>query len=222
MAKRVATATPETDASARPATPTRTVLDDEALALGTRIRERRRALGLSLVRLASETGLSHPFLSQVERGHARPSVTSLQRIAAALGVDAGWLFAPARDARAPVQVVGPARAEGLDAPPAQSVDGVRAFRADGWPAQVEDIAEVSSDFDDRLRGEGDMICYVVAGSIEVQAAGETLKAGPGEVVFLDGSADRHLRSTGEQAAHVVAFRLLAATPAAAAPPSLES
>ena len=106
MVKRAGTATTvRASGTGAPARPSRTVLDDEALALGTRIRERRRALGLSLVRLAAMTDLSHPFLSQVERGHARPSVTSLQRIAAALGVDAGWLFTVDDDDREVVQVV---------------------------------------------------------------------------------------------------------------------
>src|SRR5262245_23373838 len=81
------------DAGAGARSSGRSVLDSDALALGTRIRERRRRLGLSLVRLAEVTELSHPFLSQVERGHARPSITSLQRIASALDVEPGWLFA---------------------------------------------------------------------------------------------------------------------------------
>ena len=37
------------------------------------------------MRLAELSGLSHPFLSQLERGHARPSMVSLERIARALG-----------------------------------------------------------------------------------------------------------------------------------------
>ena len=59
--------------------------------------------GLSLVRLAEITDLSHPFLSQVERGHARPSISSLQRIAVALDVDAGWLFGIGGTEREPVE-----------------------------------------------------------------------------------------------------------------------
>jgi quercetin dioxygenase-like cupin family protein len=40
---------------------------------------------LTLVQLAAEAELSHPFLSQLERGRARPSMTSLEKIARALG-----------------------------------------------------------------------------------------------------------------------------------------
>jgi quercetin dioxygenase-like cupin family protein len=55
------------------------VLDAQAAGIGARIRAHRREQGLTLVRLAALTELSHPFLSQLERGHARPSMVSLER-----------------------------------------------------------------------------------------------------------------------------------------------
>lgn len=60
-------------------------LDQQALLVGRRIRELRRSRGLTLVQLAGSADLSHPFLSQLERGLARPSMASLERIARALG-----------------------------------------------------------------------------------------------------------------------------------------
>ncbi len=53
--------------------------------LGAAIRARRRALDLTIVELADRAGLSHPFVSQVERGRANPSLESLGRLAHALG-----------------------------------------------------------------------------------------------------------------------------------------
>ncbi len=59
--------------------------DDEAVRrLGARIRELRTARGLTLVQLASATDLSHPFISQLERGLAQPSLATLRRLAVAL------------------------------------------------------------------------------------------------------------------------------------------
>jgi transcriptional regulator with XRE-family HTH domain len=60
------------------------VVDEQALRIGERIRALRHASELTLTRLAERTGLSHSFLSQLERGHARPSMVSLDRIARAL------------------------------------------------------------------------------------------------------------------------------------------
>ncbi|GAA2249278.1 XRE family transcriptional regulator [Herbiconiux moechotypicola] len=65
--------------------------------LGARIRSFRQARGLTLVELAGMAGLSHPFLSQLERGQARPSMVSLERIARALGSSQIELIAAATD-----------------------------------------------------------------------------------------------------------------------------
>jgi transcriptional regulator with XRE-family HTH domain len=66
---------------------------ETATALGSTLRRVRRGRGLTLVALADLAGLSHPFLSQLERGLARPSMASLDRIAAALGTSAVELLA---------------------------------------------------------------------------------------------------------------------------------
>ena len=64
--------------------------------LGARVRALRRERGLTLKGLGKKAGLSHPFLSQVERGLARPSVGSVERIAAALDVSVARLWSPSR------------------------------------------------------------------------------------------------------------------------------
>ncbi|MFJ9906177.1 helix-turn-helix domain-containing protein [Streptomyces sp. NPDC101152] len=53
--------------------------------LGAAIRQLRKEPGLTLVQLARLAELSHPLLSQLERGLTRPSMPSLHRIARALG-----------------------------------------------------------------------------------------------------------------------------------------
>lgn len=60
-------------------------VDAQLRRLGTNIRRLRRHRELTLVQVAERAGLSHSFLSQVERGLARPSIPSLLRIAQVLG-----------------------------------------------------------------------------------------------------------------------------------------
>ena len=57
-----------------------------ALAMGSKIRALRQRLKRTLDETAKAAGISKPFLSQVERGQATPSLTSLVGIAQALGV----------------------------------------------------------------------------------------------------------------------------------------
>lgn len=65
------------------------MIRDEAAAverLGTGIRVERQRRGLTLTQLAERSGLSPSALSQIERGVTDPSISSLRRIANALGV----------------------------------------------------------------------------------------------------------------------------------------
>lgn len=58
--------------------------------LGTKIRALRKRLGQTLEETAQLAQLSKPFLSQVERDLASPSITSLVGIARALGVPVSY------------------------------------------------------------------------------------------------------------------------------------
>jgi transcriptional regulator with XRE-family HTH domain len=60
--------------------------------LGEYLREQRVANRLSLRQLADQTGVSNPYLSQIERGLRRPSAEVLQQIAKALRVSAETLY----------------------------------------------------------------------------------------------------------------------------------
>ncbi|MDQ3616093.1 MAG: helix-turn-helix domain-containing protein [Actinomycetota bacterium] len=60
--------------------------------LGDYLREQRVAAQLSLRQLAEQTGVSNPYLSQIERGLRRPSAEVLQQLAKALRVSAETLY----------------------------------------------------------------------------------------------------------------------------------
>lgn len=52
--------------------------------IGTRVRERRQKLGLDQSELARRSGLSRPFLTQIETGRRSPSLSAFRRLAEAL------------------------------------------------------------------------------------------------------------------------------------------
>jgi transcriptional regulator with XRE-family HTH domain len=60
--------------------------------LGEFIAAQRRAAELSLRQLAEQTGVSNPYLSQIERGLRKPSAEVLQQLAKALRVSAETLY----------------------------------------------------------------------------------------------------------------------------------
>jgi DNA-binding response OmpR family regulator len=69
-------------------------LSEEALrlSLGNAIRERRKALGLTLAQMAQRTNVSLGYLSQIELGKNSASIETLYRISLGLGVKMADLF----------------------------------------------------------------------------------------------------------------------------------
>ncbi len=70
--------------------------------LGPSVRRLREAQHLSLRTLAERTGFSASFLSQVENSQASPSISSMERIATALGVTLSEFFQTAQSSSHPV------------------------------------------------------------------------------------------------------------------------
>jgi transcriptional regulator with XRE-family HTH domain len=60
--------------------------------LGEFIRHQREGARLSLRGLSSRTGISNPYLSQIERGLRKPSAEILQQIARGLAISAETLY----------------------------------------------------------------------------------------------------------------------------------
>jgi transcriptional regulator with XRE-family HTH domain len=64
---------------------------------GELVRRLRTQAGMSLRALAAQTGFSPSFMSQVENGQVSPSISSMEKIATALGVTLGDFFAAATE-----------------------------------------------------------------------------------------------------------------------------
>jgi len=68
--------------------------------LGARLRHLRTARDLTIAQLAERSGVSSGLISQIERGNSNPSIKTLQRLRAALGVNL-WEFLEDRSSAAP-------------------------------------------------------------------------------------------------------------------------
>jgi quercetin dioxygenase-like cupin family protein len=62
-------------------------------AVGEHVRRLRAQTGMSVRMLARQAGFSPSFMSQVENGQVSPSISSMEKIAAAVGVTLGAFFA---------------------------------------------------------------------------------------------------------------------------------
>ena len=60
--------------------------------IGQKIREYRKNKALKLVNIAERTGLSKPFISEIERGIKSPSIETLSKICSALDITLAEFF----------------------------------------------------------------------------------------------------------------------------------
>jgi quercetin dioxygenase-like cupin family protein len=179
--------------------------EDAGLRLGSAIRARRHLLGMTLVEVAASARLSHPFLSQLERGLARPSMRSLTAIASTLGTTAQALMAaselPAVPAAEPVSVVTHVTDDvaTIDAPGGSVRPLVRGERA-MLPVEFNGAPR---DFDEYYRHDGEELVYVVRGQIEIDVEGELHTAAAGDSVYYPGGYRHRWRSLSDEEVRLV-------------------
>lgn len=73
--------------------------DAVSVDVSSRLRELREARGISMRTLATRSGLSANALSMIERGKTSPSVSTLYKLAAALGVSITAFFSVENEKR---------------------------------------------------------------------------------------------------------------------------
>ncbi|MFC9492202.1 helix-turn-helix domain-containing protein [Streptomyces hydrogenans] len=158
------------------------------LRVGAAVRRRRRALDLTLAEVAGLSGLSSPFLSQIENDRARPSMRSLQRIADALGTTAVQLLGASQETRT-IDVVRAGDDSGLDR-------GARVRPVVRGRHQLHALEFVGEHEADReFRHRNDERIYVADGAVEVEADGRIHRLGRGDSLLLSGGVRHRWRST---------------------------
>jgi transcriptional regulator with XRE-family HTH domain len=161
--------------------------------LGGRIRQLRKARGLTLKELGGETDLSHAFLSQVERGLAQPSVTTLADISVALRVSPAALLSQPSTGFA--QLVRRDTAPTVFVSTETAPVDCRALT--GENASIS-MVEIRGPFErsELMAHPGEEAIYVVEGEIEVIVADEPYVLGPGDVLTFDCSVIHTYRAVG--------------------------
>jgi transcriptional regulator with XRE-family HTH domain len=179
--------------------------DDSQLAIGSAVHARRKRMGFTLNELAERSGLSAPFISQVERGLAGPSIVSLIALAEALDVDINYFVSVPR----PNQIV-----RRGDAPEyIQSGLPARYIRLSGrheerkMEALLMEIPAGLGSPTTKRDGEG--FWYLLEGEIEMTVGKETFSLTAGDSAHFDQRHPYSMRNPGTVTARI----LWAGTPA---------
>lgn len=186
--------------------------DAAQMSLGAEIRRRRKEHGLTLTNLAAQAQISHPFLSQLERGYARPSMTTLERIATALETTQVSLMLSAK----PTDV----RNNATPVP-----DGTHLLRADEGTTLPQEGDQIGyarllvghdaafypqehllskGEYAGYFQHEQDEWVYVVTGEIEVDLGdGTFVELREGDSLYYAGNTPHRWRLVGSDIAKVI-------------------
>ncbi|GHH75136.1 helix-turn-helix domain-containing protein [Promicromonospora soli] len=158
--------------------------DDVRAAVGQAIRRAREGAGLSMRALARASEVSQPFLSQVEKGETSPSLSSLYRLAHALGVPPSQLMPPVSPPRG-ISVL--RKGEGRELPVSEAPAAASGRLLSGGVGHLLEVVEYRVAPDEDLGGwfesDGEMTVYVIDGEVEVTLEHEgSWRLGAGEAI----------------------------------------
>lgn len=171
-------------------------------ALGRRLRELRRSRRRTLRTVAEAAEVSESFLSQVERGRANPSVSSLTRIAAALGLTVHELFAPSRQDGSQVVRAG-------ETAPLEFGEGARKWLLS--PRPLQDLEVVVCEYDvgghsgaeAYVHGDAEETCVVLTGVVEHRVGDKVLRLAAGDAASYRSSQLHRTVNLGDVPARVL-------------------
>jgi transcriptional regulator with XRE-family HTH domain len=169
--------------------------------LGPQLRRLRQARGLTLDALAEAVGLDKGFLSRLERGRKSPSVATLLRLSAALGVPVAELLGEALPEDA-IRVTRAARRRREAPGPASH--GIEALTQGAAPLAAF-IIHLAGEFaeDGPHEHEGEELLYVLSGAVELAFADRSLMLRQGDAAEFPGHLPHRLRRVGAAPAGVL-------------------
>ena len=161
---------------------------------GPVIRQRRKALGMTLEDVAKATKLTIGFLSQVERGISSPSLSSFQRIAGALQTSLEQL----------IKVPEP-YSEFVSKDDRQTYVLGKSKRlyeklGPGFPGALfypTIIHRPPGHISEHMEHEGEVFCYLLSGSLEYHLGDKVFIMTPGDSIHHDTSKPHYSKVLGE-------------------------
>jgi transcriptional regulator with XRE-family HTH domain len=174
--------------------------------IGATIRALRQERGLSLRDLSRLTGFSISFLSLVERGRSSLALTSLQKVATALGTSVASFFPDvgrAREAAVPhvVRALGGASQLSTGSQRTYKLLSGRSFTRVLEPMVV--TVEPSETIEEPYAHEGEEFAYVLSGELLFVVDGVHHTLGPGDSIHFQSSIPHSIHNSGDEPVQAV-------------------
>ena len=180
-------------------------IDVKALNLGSKVRELRLQKRYTLQDVAAKTGLSKPFLSQIENDHVVPPVATLLKLARALNVGLAYFFqdeagidkitVTRRHERVRVEKR-PHHRKGEVDYVYEALDTKKANKQ-MEPFMVEFPVQESSEMV-FMNHEGEEFLHVLEGKLEFRSVDRVEVLGAGDSIYFESDLSHSFRCLGEE------------------------
>lgn len=183
----------------------------KALNLGSQIRQIRYRKRLTLQNLSDLTGLSKPFLSQIENNLAVPPVATLLKISKALEVNIGSFFQEAPSPDRIVLVRRHERKKSMHRNPDNPAKVGYRYESLAYPMIDKHMEPFMVEIEPREESDlifynhsGEEFLYGVRGETEFRASDKVIVIGPGDCLYFHGDIPHALRALGKKKSVVLA------------------
>lgn len=176
--------------------------------LGEVLRQLRRQRGLTLQDLSRLSGLSTAFLSQVENDQANPTLSSLRKIAQALGTSIFALLAQGEQGTAVCTIIRKDQRRSFRAPEFNTVFQLASSHVPGLRLQAVwvELDPGTETCDQRVAHgawEAEEWTWVLEGEVELEVGTETYLLGPEDSVHFRPAVPHKYRNVGEGRARFI-------------------
>lgn len=180
--------------------------------IGEALRVRRQELGWSLRDLADQLGCSPSLISQIERGRANPSVSTLYAIVQALDVSLDEILFNERRSSGRVGSAANPIQRGNERQRIRLASGVLWERlttvsepGTEFLYVVYEVGGASSPSDAFQRHAGHEWGYVLSGTLQVTIGFREYLLEPGDAISLDSTTPHRLANVGDVPVHAIWF-----------------
>ncbi len=183
----------------------------DALCLGAKIRKLRQRRNLTLREVSELSGLSKSLLSQIENETSAPPISTLIRIATALGVKISDFFREPRDGQRISVVRKASRQTAVKLPHNRPERLGYHYTPLAHPIINQHMEPFWIDFDPLKNRDktyyqhaGEEFVYVQRGELEFEGGNQTIVLGPGDSLYFKSSIPHTTRSRSRQPASAIA------------------
>ena len=168
--------------------------------LGARLRDLRRARGLSLDELAALSGVSRATISKVELAQNSPGTSTLSKLTEALGTSFAGVMSPHSTGEVVVlrEADQPVMRDGETGFVRRCIAPILPSRGLDWVLNELPPGEETGSFEPHRPGVEEYI-FVLSGSLVAELGGDTRRLEPGDALYFQAHVPHNFRAIGDAA-----------------------